>query len=386
MPTVEMIVLQSTPFCNISCKYCYLPHRSSTAKMPFETIHKVFSGLFSSGWVGEKLDVLWHAGEPLVVPIDYYTEAFRIIRTLTPDRINVQQFFQTNGMLIDDDWCQFFKAHDARVGVSIDGPEAINDANRVTRSGKSTFSHTVAGIRCLQRNEVPYSVITVLSSASLDRAQELFEFYRFEGIKNVCFNIEEIEGENSTSSLSGKDKEVEFETFMRQFWNLTVKSHSLSYVREFREMLQNIMTPEEGMIHNSLVEPFAMVNVDHKGNFSTFSPELLGHKNELYSDFIIGNFWDTTLEKSLEANVFKVLNRDVVTGVELCRTSCDYFSVCGGGSPVNKLYENGTIVSSETMYCRLNKKVMANLAMEIIENAAAEEQKKIDSDFYQETT
>jgi hypothetical protein len=65
---------------------------------------------------------------------------------------------------------------------------------------------------------------------------------------------------------------------------------------------------------------------------------------------------------------------DTVTGVLdplAGSTSCEYFAVCGGGAPVNKLYENGTIVSSETMYCRLNVKVIADLAMEIIESSAA---------------
>lgn len=376
MPTLEMIVLQPTPFCNISCKYCYLPDRSSTAKMTFETLHKVFSGLFSSGWLGDKLAVLWHAGEPMVLPTDYYAEAFRIIGSLAPGSTKVEQCFQTNGMLIDDDWCKFFKANDVRVGVSIDGPEEINNVNRVTRSGRATFSQTLSGIRCLQRNDIEFSVISVLSSASLGRPQELFDFYRSEGIKNVCFNIEEIEGVNITSSLHGRDQEIKFENFMREFWNLTVNSTALYYVREFQQMLHNIITPDERRIHNSLVQPFAMLNVDCEGNFSTFSPEFLGQKNGRYNDFIIGNFWETDLKDSLDSDVFKRLNNDVAAGVELCRTSCEYFPVCGGGSPVNKLYENGTPVSSETMYCRLNVKVMANLAMEIIETSAAEEQEK----------
>lgn len=192
MPTVNFVILQPTPFCNISCKYCYLPHRSSKAKMTFETIEKTFSGLFGSGWVGEELLVVWHGGEPLVLPVDYYERAFRAIRDLTPAGTKVEHGFQTNGVFIDEEWCSFFKKHNANVGVSIDGPEAIHDANRLTRSGKGTFPEVIGGIRCLRRNGVEFTVITVLSAASLPYPREMHEFYVNEGITSVCFNIEVI--------------------------------------------------------------------------------------------------------------------------------------------------------------------------------------------------
>jgi uncharacterized protein len=213
----------------------------------------------------------------------------------------------------------------------------------------------------------------VLSSASLGKAREMHDFYVSEGIKDVCFNIEEIEGIYTGSSLNSRDREIEFEKFMREFWNLTVSSGELYYVREFTDMLNCIVRPEnDKLIYNSMIEPFAIVSVDWEGNFSTFSPELLGQKSDDYGNFIIGNFWNDRLEDSISSGVFQRLSRDVAAGVELCRSSCDYFPVCGGGSPVNKLYENGKIASTETMYCRLNIKTIANIAMDIIDSSAAE--------------
>jgi uncharacterized protein len=372
MPTVSFVILQPTPFCNISCKYCYLPHRSSKATMTLQTIERIFSDLFSSGWVSEELHVVWHGGEPLVLPVDYYAKAFRVIARLTPPGTTVHHAFQTNGMFINDEWCRFFKSHKTTVGVSIDGPEELHDRNRVSRSGNGTYRKVMSGVRFLRRHDVEFSVITVLSSASLQKAHELHDFYVSEGIKNVCFNVEEIEGSNSDSSLLSKNTRIEYEHFMREFWNLNVKSAGLYYVREFKDMLQKIVRPlEDTDIDNTLVEPFEHLTFDCHGNYSTFSPEFLGHKNARYNDFIIGNVWKNSLPESLQSEAFQRLCSDVAAGVQLCRTSCEYFPVCGGGAPVNKLYENGTIVSSETMYCRLNVKVIAGLAMEIIESSAA---------------
>ena len=89
MPTVSFVVLQPTPFCNIACKYCYLPDRAATARMSLETIERIFSELFSSGWAADDLYLIWHAGEPLVLPIDYYDQAFDCIARLTPKHIAV---------------------------------------------------------------------------------------------------------------------------------------------------------------------------------------------------------------------------------------------------------------------------------------------------------
>ncbi len=374
MPTVSFVILQPTPFCNISCRYCYLPNRSSRAHMTLATIEKVFSGLFSSGWVGNELYVAWHGGEPLVLPMDYYEQAFRVVADHTPAHVTVEHAFQTNGMLIDDAWCAFFKRHKATVGVSIDGPEEVHDANRIARSGRGTYSEVIEGIRRLRRNDVRFCVITVLSALSLRRPKEMHDFYRSEGITDVCFNVEEIEGTNAHSSLLGDEMRAAHENFMRQIWNLNVASGALSYIREFKDMLQKVIRPSDGTeIDNTLTTPFEHLNVDYRGNFSTFSPEFLGHKNAYYRDFIVGNFWNGGLAQSLESEAFKRLNRDVAAGVEMCRRSCEYFSVCGGGSPVNKLYENGTIASCETMYCRLGVKAIADLAMEIIDSSAAQD-------------
>ena len=143
MPVIELLVIQPTPFCNINCSYCYLPDRRSKAVVSKRTLSNLFAQVFASGWVRDCLSVVWHAGEPLVLPVEFYREAFRIIDTLKPARISISHSFQTNGMLIDDAWCDFLIAEEVGVGVSIDGPRHLHDRNRLTRSGQGTFDRTL---------------------------------------------------------------------------------------------------------------------------------------------------------------------------------------------------------------------------------------------------
>lgn len=371
MPRLRLVVLQPTPFCNISCRYCYLPNRASKARMSLETVDRIFAAIFETGWAGANLDVVWHAGEPLVLPVAYYRAAFDAVARHAPDSVAVRQCFQTNGMLIDDAWCEFFKSAHANVGISIDGPEEIHNANRVTRMGRGTFAETLAGIRCLQKNGVPFYVISVITDASLARARDMFAFYDAEGIRNVCFNVDEIEGSNQLSTLAAPEKEIAFGEFLRAFWNHVQASKEPYFVREVNEMIRRIVTPAEVVIPNDLVEPFSILNFDCEGNFTTFSPELLGQTDTRYGNFVLGNVWTGALHEAAESPVFKGLSSDVAAGVEQCRATCEYFAICGGGAPSNKLYENGRFDSTETLYCRLRTKAVAKLALEIVENSAS---------------
>ena len=108
MPHIQLVVIQPTPFCNIDCRYCYLPDRSNKAVVSEETLGNFFSQIFASGWLRDGLSVVWHAGEPMVLPIDFYRRAFRLIDSMKPPDVALTHAFQTNGTLIDDAWCAFF--------------------------------------------------------------------------------------------------------------------------------------------------------------------------------------------------------------------------------------------------------------------------------------
>jgi uncharacterized protein len=107
VPCIELLVIQPTPFCNIDCRYCYLPERNSKAVVAPSTLLNLFSQVFASGWLQDCLSVVWHAGEPMVLPIAFYRDAFRMIDRAKPSELAITHSFQTNGTLIDDEWCNF---------------------------------------------------------------------------------------------------------------------------------------------------------------------------------------------------------------------------------------------------------------------------------------
>jgi len=363
-PQIGMVVLQPTAFCNINCSYCYLPDRDNRHVLAPSTVTRLFTELFASGWAAPHLTVVWHAGEPLVVPVAFYREAFAAIERLRPPSVAVRHAFQTNGMLIDDGWCALFRDWEVGVGVSLDGPRELHDANRKTRSGAGTFDRTVAGIRRLQAAELPFHVISVLSSASLDDPDGLLDFYLEHGIDHVCFNVEESEGSHVSQLFAGEGLQRRYEAFLRRFWHRARADGRVKFVREIDLAIPRVFRPSEARTRNVQVEPLAMLNVDAHGNVSSFSPELLGLENPAYGDFLLGNINTQSLAAIHEACLKSALYRDVQQGVAACRAECEYFSVCGGGAPVNKLFENGSFTGTRTSYCTLTQIVPTDLILE----------------------
>jgi len=366
---VGMIVLQPTSFCNINCSYCYLPDRHSKNQLSLDVLTVIFEKVFTSNFFQKNLTVAWHAGEPLSVPISFYEKAFEIIETLKEkfnlSSLRITHTLQTNGTLINQGWCDLFKKYDVKVGVSVDGPEFIHDAHRKTRTGLGTFGATMRGISWLQKNDIVFTVISVLTALSLEHGDEILKFFVDQDIKYIGFNVEEIEGSHQTSGLNDRSLEVKYRDFMKSMYQFSKANINKIHLREFEQA--EFFIREQKDIKKGQSSPFLMLNIAYNGDFSTFSPELLSMDSKTYGDFILGNFLTDTLESVVETEKFKRISQDIQAGVDLCEETCDYFLVCGGGAPANKYFENGSFATSETMYCRYTKQIIADIVLEDFE-------------------
>ncbi len=368
---LELLVVQATPFCNLDCAYCYLPDRSSKSRMSEMTLERLFESVFSGQFVSDRLTVLWHAGEPLVAGVGYYRMAFAIVERLNRSNVRVTHSIQTNGTLLNQDWIDFFRLHNVRIGVSLDGPPHLHDRYRRNRAGDGTCKQVLRSVRMLRTNDYPFHVITVLTRESLSAARDLFGFYVENGICDVAFNIEEIEGVHSRSSLQDEDLDEAVRGFFREFLGLLERYPGKLTVREFASVFGMITDPRAADYGNPQTEPMRIVTVGVNGELSTFSPELLGSRSERYQDFVFGNVHEGGLAGIMAEPNFAEVCADIRGGVEKCRQSCEYFELCLGGAPANKFFENGGFDTAETLYCRLGKKALIDVALERLERGAA---------------
>jgi uncharacterized protein len=359
---LRLLVVQPTPFCNIDCAYCYLGSRNSKKRMSVETLDRAVSLIFGYPWLERQIDVAWHAGEPLVVPLAWYEAAMPVVERRCPPGVEVRHRFQTNGLLVNRDWARFFGRTGSKVGLSIDGPAELHDYNRRTRRGLGTHAAVMRAVSLLHEEQIPFHVITVLTEKTLARPDDLFDFYVRNGIAEVGFNIEEIEGSHLGSSLSGDGIEPKFRSFIRRFFDLVLESPGLVKLRELEGAIGVILLNEPALDEQNV--PFAVVSVSVDGDISTFSPELLGARHERFG----GGFgFERTSAKCLtdceNHPRFRAVADEIRRGVDLCERTCRYFRWCGGGVPANKLFETGRFDIAETMHCRLTRQIVFDEAL-----------------------
>jgi uncharacterized protein len=330
---IELLILQPTEFCNIDCSYCYLKNRSSKSLMSFETLEASYRLALESGLLRGPMTIAWHAGEPLTAGLAFFTNAVELFSSMVRDGVEFRHSIQTNGMLIDEDWASFFRDYDIKIGISVDGPAFIHDQYRKTRAGRGTHENTLRGMEILRNRQLEFHTITVLTRMSLSYPKEIFEFLVNSGSRYLCFNIEEIEAANKTSTLVDNDfghVRAQYEAF---FCNIIAQISASSVpirVREIDGALAAIAGwrgRPRGMIvgDSQQTHPFKIVSIDYRGGFSTYSPELLGESFGCYPSFELGNVRKDTLRAAYEGERFKQLYRDIQAGIDLCRRDCDYY-------------------------------------------------------------
>ncbi len=264
-----LLVLQPTPFCNLDCRYCYLPDRANRARMTMATLEAAVQRVVEAELLGDELSIVWHAGEPLVVPRHWYAEAFARVRNIVPPSTRVEHSIQTNATLVDRAWCDFITAHCIRVGVSVDGPAFLHDAARHTRRGEGTHAQVMRGILRLQEAGIPIHAICVLSRASLDHPDEIYDFFVDAGIGEVGFNIEERDGVNTVSSLDGDEAVQAFARFFARIVDHYREDPERLRVREIDRVVDALLDPKYGSYrHNGQNVPFGIVSVAWDGALS----------------------------------------------------------------------------------------------------------------------
>lgn len=354
----SLVVLQPSAFCNLDCHYCYLPHRDDKNRLSFDTLDGIISRLIDWNYFAPVLEVSWHSGEPLAVPIAYYKAAFPRIDPLRKIVPQVNQSIQTNGTLITDAHCELFKKHSVSVGVSIDGPAWLHDKRRPFRNGRGSHARTVIGINKLREHNVPFYAIMVAGRDSLQHAEEIYHHMKGLGVTFLGINIEEREGANKSSSLD-ESRRAEFVDFIDTIFRLSLADGHI-IIRDLY-MTATYLSRSSLPLRSVSATPGEILTFDWKGNVATLSPELVPFSEML-------NTAALSIASAFARPQWREIERSVAQGLLECELSCDYYSVCGGGNPSNKIAENGSFASTETNACRFQVKEITEIVLTMLED------------------
>ncbi len=373
---LELLVMQATTLCNLNCRYCYLTveQRRTRSKMSQDVVRNSIERVLGASLVTKPFSIVWHSGEPLAAGYAFFEEAFETIHGLLEGR-PYTHVIQTNGTLINPRWVELFKKYRVNVGVSLDGPREIHDRNRLDWGKNGSFERTLAGVQLLKQEKIPFYTISVVGRESVKHGRALYQFLRGLGPSIMGFSAEETEGANQSELHSFSDETLsELRTFWAEIYQEALRYDELPRVREFKNIYKGLyeitQPPRDVPTQAQLITPYRILSVGINGDFSTFSPELLPLQHERYGSFVFGNVMHDNLLDVFHHNLhFQRIAAEIQKGVASCKKSCDFFNICRGGAPSNKLMEHGRFDVTETMFCRHSRQTPALAVIEQMESA-----------------
>ena len=183
-PAFHMLSKPTGAACNLDCKYCFFLSKD----MLYPNDRMRMSNEILEGYIKQLLEshrtptvtVAWQGGEPTLMGLEFYKRSIEYAEKYRRPDQQVEYTFQTNGVLIDDEWAAFFKEHKFLIGLSVDGPQKIHDTYRVTKGGNGTFAQVMRGFEHLRRHGVDYNILCTVNAANEDHGREVYRFFRDE--------------------------------------------------------------------------------------------------------------------------------------------------------------------------------------------------------------
>lgn len=168
----------SSYHCNIKCEYCfYLQKEQSLAhrvnSMTEQTLENYVRNYISS-FPGDKVDFMWQGGEPTLLGIDFFKKAIELQKKFSGAKI-IHNSFQTNGIALNRQWCEFFKENEFLIGISVDGLENVHNKYRISVNGRPTFERVKNAIELLKEYRIDFNTLTVVNDQNWNKGKETYK-------------------------------------------------------------------------------------------------------------------------------------------------------------------------------------------------------------------
>ena len=332
--------------CNMRCKYCYYLDKAALYDNHQPQMDDaLLDNYIRANIEGNNSPVIafaWHGGEPLLAGKEFFRKAVALQQKYGEGR-TIENSIQTNGLLIDDEWCQIFRDNNFLVGVSIDGPESIHDAHRVDAGGQPTFARVMKGIERLYRNRVEYNTLTTINIHSEGRGAEVYNFLRQISVFMQFLPVAELLCDGRVQSPENEGADIApwsvsakgFGQFMCDVFDIWVKNDvGRRYVQLFDATLALMVGVQPSVC--SLCETCGSgLTVEHNGDVYCCD-------HFVYPEYKIGNIHTDHLadlaycDRQFEFGVAKrsLLPRE-------CR-HCKFYNLCHGECPKHRFIADNT--------------------------------------------
>jgi uncharacterized protein len=170
--------------CNLDCTYCFflskeMLYPGDRFRMSDQMLETYIRQLLEAQ-PAEEVNVAWQGGEPTLMGLEFFKRSIEYVEKYRKPDQRILHTMQTNGILLNDQWCAFFKEHNFLIGLSVDGPKEMHDAYRVNKGGGGSFDQVMRAWETLHRYRVEVNILSTIHAANADHPLEVYRFFRDE--------------------------------------------------------------------------------------------------------------------------------------------------------------------------------------------------------------
>ncbi len=347
MPPVSALIKPSSSLCNMSCDYCFYCDeaknrlKESYGFMSENTLKNVIrkTMLNAEGYVS----YLFQGGEPTLCGLEFYKKVIEYQKKYNRNGIRVYNSLQTNGYLIDEKWCEFFKKENFLIGLSVDGTEEIHNTLRHDKAGGGTYERILKSAELFDKYGVEYNILTVVSSLIAENIKQVYKNYSKKGWKyqQYILCLDSINRQEASNYSVSPQKYGQFLIDLFEMWYDDFVKGEQPYIREFDNYLN--------ILRGYLPEACSMIGHCTVQNVVEADGSVYPCDFYVLDNYYMGNYnTDKFAEIKNSENACKFV-KDSLQLTEKC-AECQYFKLCRGGCRRNRTDGRNMFCESYKMF------------------------------------
>ncbi|QDT34428.1 anaerobic sulfatase maturase [Thalassoglobus polymorphus] len=347
------------PICNLDCEYCYYLHKedlypkNKSWRMTSETLETYIQQYIEAQPAGpEEVTFAWQGGEPTLLGLDFFKRIVELEKKHARPGQKIANALQTNGVLLDEEWVEFFKKEGFLIGLSVDGPAELHDRYRYDKKGNGTFDAVLKAMKLLQQYQVEFNALVVVNRENSSHGRRVYSYLRDNGIEFMQFiPIVERRG-------IGVHPEDELEEGQQvHAWDHLVSSRSVvpeQYGRFLCEIFDEWVKRDVGKVFVQVFDQALAAWLDLEPSLCVFRKQCgralaIEHNGDLYScdhfvepEYKLGNIHELPIIELANSQRQLDFGRDKETTLPQYCLDCEVRFACNGECPKNRFIDTPT--------------------------------------------
>ncbi len=357
--------------CNLACRYCYYlekkdlyPAQKRTL-MSEQTLERYIK-LYIEAQTTPHVQFVWHGGEATIRPLDFYRKALEFQRKYGRG-MQIENCLQTNGTLLDDEWCRFLHDNGWLVGLSIDGPQEFHDEYRRDRAGKPTFLKTMRAVNLLNKHKVEWNAMAVVNDYNADYPVEFYRFFKSIGCRYIQFTpiVERVDGCGRLAAVTDRRPGLqvsEMSVSPQQWGNFLIgvfdewvkEDVGTVFVQLFDSTLANWVGVEPGVC--------TLARTCGHAAAMEWNGDVYSCDHFVFPGYKLGNIHTSTFVDMMGSERQLRFGEDKRSSLPGDCRECRYLFACNGECPKNRFESSSTGESGKNYLCEGYKKFFAHVA------------------------